>query len=575
MSNALIFLETIFAKKPPQAQILIWSTPSKISKWFVDPAQAAVYCESISQFQNVYFGVAYNPDPRGLLVPYEALSIDNIRCRADDTLGITGVWVDLDVLGPGHKKQNLPRSDGEAYEILNAIPLPPSLIVHSGGGLQAYWLLDGAFDFQAGTLNDIQSRRERAAKLAERWQLLVKDVAAEVGTKAIGQPYDVDSTFDLARVFRVPGTLNQKTKPPRPVVINQNSNWRYEIDELEAYLDERGVKAAAKTPKKEPLATGSATNLKLSKDAKPEFNKFLELYKDPEEKKFRQSWDRKRKDLADQSSSGYDLSIATILFNYEWSDQEIVNAIIANHVEHGDDLKLDRPDYYQRTLARAKMGLSQQQQLESEQVADFRADEHKVTVSDKAHILNEVSHVLGVKVTAWVKFMSDPVVYFLEIDNQFRVSVGDGGAVMNSKRFAQAVYNACDIALPGFKPRQWNSIINKLGLAKVIQEPDVTETPAGYCRYYLIKYLAEKVLCENIDEAVADSQPFHSDDDGYRYFFLESFKNFIRLNGGQNALSKGYSDALRLAGCDIYQKTVKRENGKISTKSVWRFPDDI
>jgi hypothetical protein len=566
-NQALEFFNTIFSHKPPQSYILVWAIPGKTSQWFTDPAQAAEYVQALGQGVNVYFGIAYNPNPRNLLSAYEADNIEKIRCRADDTWGIPGVWLDLDVLGPGHKKNNLPRSDGEAYEILNSIEdFPPSMVVHSGGGLHAYWLFDKAY-----TYKDDPEERARMAALSERWQMLYRRQAALLGRQEIGQPFDVDSTFDLARVFRVPGSTNIKSKPPRQVVINQNSGQVYTPAQLEKFLDKEEIKLGEKPPKKDPLQTVVDPDLVLRKDGKLD-GRFMELYSDPSERKFRQSWDRKRKDLQDQSSSGYDLSIATILHQYGWTDQEIVDALIINHNQHGDDLKMNRPDYYARTLARAKLGLSQQQQIEAEQVKDFRADAQQADTVDKAQILSEVSEALGIRVTKWVKYFSEPVTFILEIDGAHRVSVGDGGAVLNAKRFAQAVYNACDIALPGFKTRQWNNIVNKLGLAKVVQVPDAIETATGHCRYYMIKYLNDKVLAENMSDAVQDEQPFFDPGDGARYFFLENLKNYIKSNGGVPL--KSYSDALRQAGSDTYTKSC-RINGKPSSRSVWRFPDDI
>ncbi len=69
--------------------------------------------------------------------------------------------------------------------------------------------------------------------------------------------------------------------------------------------------------------------------------------------KFALTYDRKRTDLADQSPSAYDLSLASFAVQAGWTDQDIVNLLIQSRRTHGDDLKLRR-DYYERTLAKAR-----------------------------------------------------------------------------------------------------------------------------------------------------------------------------------------------------------------------------
>jgi hypothetical protein len=129
--------------------------------------------------------------------------------RAD----LPGVWLDLDIDVAGHHK---PREDGlrhlaspdEAHEILLAADLPEATaLVHSGGGLYAWWLFDEPVDL-TGDLAD----RLSGISLSEAMNAHVAAVAAERG---IG----VDRVGDIVRILRPPGTLNWKrgAMDPRPV----------------------------------------------------------------------------------------------------------------------------------------------------------------------------------------------------------------------------------------------------------------------------------------------------------------------------------------------------------------------
>ncbi len=109
------------------------------------------------------------------------------------------------------------------------LTVPPSVIVASGGGFHAYWLLDEPF------ILDTPEKRARAVDVQARWQAFVG------GDK---------NAKDIARVLRVPGTLNYKYEPPRPVefefmvpldagvekVLDADENFLYTLDILQAAL---------------------------------------------------------------------------------------------------------------------------------------------------------------------------------------------------------------------------------------------------------------------------------------------------------------------------------------------------
>ena len=79
----------------------------------------------------------------------------------------------------------------------------PSLIVRTGGGLHVYWLSDRVLT-------------------VDEWQPYANGLKA--AAKAAGLKFDPTCTGDAARVLRVPGTLNYKYDPPRPVSLLQGPN---------------------------------------------------------------------------------------------------------------------------------------------------------------------------------------------------------------------------------------------------------------------------------------------------------------------------------------------------------------
>jgi putative DNA primase/helicase len=131
--------------------------------------------------------------------------------------------------------------------------------------------------------------------------------------------------------------------------------------------DERPAAAAVAG---EPAADGE---LVLDPEAEPPADKFQDLMR---RKKFSQSWGRQRDDLKDQSSSGYDMSLAAMAVRAGWDDQEIVNLCIAHRRNHGAPLKL-RLDYYQNhVLKPARKGAAEDRPLDVRVKPSSNGDGH-------------------------------------------------------------------------------------------------------------------------------------------------------------------------------------------------------
>lgn len=135
------------------------------------------------------------------------------RGRTPIRLDVPGVWLDLDLAVDGH---HATRSDGlrrlrdldETQELLGRTGLPePTALLHSGGGLYAWWLFHEPLVLQDDDLD-----HAGALRLVIAVNELVAGLAAE-------QQVGVDRVGDLVRVLRPPGTTNWKRGAlnPKPV----------------------------------------------------------------------------------------------------------------------------------------------------------------------------------------------------------------------------------------------------------------------------------------------------------------------------------------------------------------------
>lgn len=143
------------------------------------------------------------------------------RGKIDDVKAVPGLWLDIDCAEGEHSAENLPTFEEAEAKLLTAFP-SPSILVHSGGGLHAYWLFPELFSTVAA------ADREAVKRLSERFQRAFIQFAKEK------HGWKLDNTSDLARVLRIPGSINHKQKDNlKPVTILSAVEKRYSVQDLE------------------------------------------------------------------------------------------------------------------------------------------------------------------------------------------------------------------------------------------------------------------------------------------------------------------------------------------------------
>jgi hypothetical protein len=172
------------------------------------------------------------------------------------------------------------------------------MVVATGNGAHAWWLFKEPYIFAS------DDERKDAARLIARWQTLLRLNAAARG-------WAFDRLADLARILRIPGTVNRKDPAnPKPVTLFSHTDRRYNPSDFEEWLDEAAVpdpateeQAArdwAERFKDKPLVIN--LNARIPHEM---IDRWVEA-----DLRFRNTWLKQRHDLKDQSQSGYDLALA-------------------------------------------------------------------------------------------------------------------------------------------------------------------------------------------------------------------------------------------------------------------------
>jgi hypothetical protein len=252
-----------------------------------------------------------------------------VRGGNDDVVAITGVWADIDATKLHSPRKYLPSLEA-TLEVIEAAPIRATAAVASGSGLQPWWL------FTEPLLTSTPAGRAAAEHLLLGWQATLRRlIEARSAT--------LDATQDLARILRIPGTINHKHQ--KPVSLLWTDGPRISAHELTQWVTEPPPRVSAVPPR------AACSSFSIHADAVAPAGALSALLAN--DSRFARTWRRERLDLRDQSASGYDLALASCAARAGWTDQAIVDLLIAHRRMHGGRPKL-RPDYFLRTLARAR-----------------------------------------------------------------------------------------------------------------------------------------------------------------------------------------------------------------------------
>lgn len=520
---------------------LSWTLRDKLSHWNQTDALETVEASLEKLAKNnsdLYVGVSLFDKSFG----------QHSRGDATDSKGIVGLWIDVDIADDVHRKDGLPPTAEDARALISDMGVAPSVLIHSGHGYQAWWLFPEPWIFEN------EEERLEAAKLARRWNDTLR-------WRAAARKWVVDSTYDLARVMRIPGTMNRKAAPV-PVELIDNNAKRFNPSELEELcVDDGQVRAI------DFRRTYEVGKLILDPKREPPLNKLEALQQNVPE--FRKVWEGSRKDLS--SPSERDLSLASFAARAGWSDQEIADLLIYFRKRRGEDQKL-RQSYYGPTIIRSRDDSDREVALE-------KMDETLVAL-DQAHFgsdgekrdarldaLMALSQTLGVDISRIIKFTGEPAIWRL-ISPVGEITLGTAEVVLSAKKMKQKLYEVAGVVLPNYTQPSWDRIAETI--QRVMEEEEVSNesTDAGQMHAWLADFLSMRPPVLDRDEATSTEHPFRDGVDVV--IFSSSFRQWLKLSQGERVSNKEIGLMMRVFGGTSEQFKLK-VGDKMTTRSVWRF----
>jgi hypothetical protein len=555
--TALEFLDQLWREKPEDQFILIWTWPDKRSRWFTTVAAAAEYVAGIGGAKDVYVGVGLSGKDYG---PAR-------RCVSDEITAITGLAGDFDLLSEAHKGKPLPQTIEQALSILPPL-MQPTLVIFTGNGLQAWWLLKEPYVFEGA------EDRKSVAHLTARWHTMLR-----LNSAARGWTYE--RLADLARVLRVPGTRNCKDpEHPKDVTLHSTTGSRYNLSDFTEFMDAAGIP----DPEAEERAAREwkerFADKPLTVDVNARFPQDMIDRWMAADMRFKNTWLRQRHDLKDPSNSGYDMALADFGVDAGLSEQQIVDLIVQHRALHGRQQQKD-PNYFRRTIAKAfarkeepagAASVPSPSEAGSNGAAagtpgpETAAPPPEQTA--KAILCQRISQQLGVEVLRLVKFEGKDPTYHMHTGKGI-VEFESVDKLVTYASVRSKIAAKVGILMRRFKSKEWDELAQMMLDACAVEECTEEEEFEGGARAHVLDYLAETDFIPAIEGQRVQDQRKPTILEGRIAVCSSDFAAYLDKTKNLKLSIKASASMLGAVGA---KKTQRLRSSRFGSQSRWALP---
>lgn len=543
------FLATLFGPSgPPDGTFAqLWDASRSYTHNVTTWNQAAAVV-SVGRTKDVYVGVGLSPKK----IPHAS------RLRQGDCAGIPGVWLDVDVVGGPTNRSSAAPDKGAAADLAASI-LEPSLLVDSGYGMQAWWLFDGGPWMLAGDDDRLEARRLEAG--------CIQAHRSKVDWK-------IDSVHDLARLMRLPGTMNGKDSRHHQPVAVLHEGPRYARGRL---VDAFGFGELGANLNGTEVALGfelgqvGVDPIKLAALV-AESPRFAAVFGERLEEQ-REQW----------SASECDFSLAVTALRASWTHMDVASLIAAHRQAHHPEVadKALRRDYIERTISNAEAALVADKKTDQRIRTEAASREEALTLlereavtppenpdddSDRIRRMALFNTIItGDRETApkFVRILQQGLdrdaVYTLVTDAGQQIVVGVSAQLLRPDSLAEVLMPALGFVMPEIKRGRWRAALSAvMQIAEVAEHPE--ETRQGQ-------------LAETIRAYAARHGGFPAEDaKAMRFPFVEGGLQYVNITGlltwGKNAdllprtmHTTDLAAGLHSLGMERHRTTVEKADG--------------
>lgn len=547
------FFDALYSTKTPDEYLAITAIKSGSihTEFYNDLTDGKLYSfmsECDGTGYNVYFGV-------GLL--------DHIlpqgRGTKNDICAIPGLWVDIDIEGPNHKKNKLFKTEQTALDVIKSrVGLAPSITVRTGGGLHLYFLFTALWFLHS------EDEQVRADRISQGFQTAI------LRESQLRHGVTIDMTGDITRILRVPETLNKKNRVKCEVI--ESSIARYAPEQFFQFEAEYPIKLAAPARHRKPVITIS------SKEGADE--RLATLLQN--DRQFHEDFHRRNSDQH-PSASEYDLSLASKLAHMGMEPEQLAHVVLGSR-SLVDDKAARRPDYVSRTVARAYVGVRTEDEERLDRIAESPVKPiEALTESERQELLKEISE----RLTASPRFpvLIKNIVEYTGTQHSYEVVTEHGKFnIGTTDQIEWRRFNTCMMQLehrtiPVMKSDRWLALVNLMLQAVEMKDTGASGEDEEWLKTYLFDYIREATeypheASMQYPKADTDPKVYVKGDD--RFIHAMSFKAWLKheTHNEEKQVNSRFAARMTGLGC-IPKRLACMVNKKHSAFDVWLIPRAI
>lgn len=421
-----------------------------------------------------------------------------------DVVSAPALWADIDFPSDQHKGQTL--TPDEARTRVAAFPLQPSAAVVTGGGVQLFWFL----------------KEPAQGDGLKRLKSLNKAIAKYLGADT--------QAVDLARVLRLPGTLNRKYTPPKPSFVSP-TGWfpdrRYTLDDFDDFLDI------------EPSASASPKQDSAGQSPEEPGQRQIPSKTIPDSAKEKLG-DLFSKIWRDGSRHSFALDAAGAMAHAGISEEAAIEVVRrASNAVGGETEKRvkDVQDTYRRFQEGHKIaGLPDIEKTINEKFPPMARDQGLKVLSQIRRCLptsqgkKEKDSPPSFTIKKFRSFPSDPALWYIQgitrRGEEFEVNC-DTDTLIRYPSFQAAVFEQSYIMLSEMKQTSWRKFLGEAGKTVERMEAPREAKPQGAIESSLEDFVQDAK--ESPEETALKVFPGYDSEE--TYFRTEAFKRFLREQG--------------------------------------------
>lgn len=371
------------------------------------------------------------------------------------------------------------------------------------------------------------------------------------------------------------------------------SDRRYNLSDFEEFLDEAGIPDQEAQEKAAREWAGKFAETPLVVDTNTRIPpEMLDAWM-RDDPRFRNTWNRQRHDLKDQSQSGYDLALACFGIDAGLPEQRIVDLIV-HHRSLFARSQRTRVDYFQRTIAKAneRTGGAGSRNAGvfgatatpapspttgpvAQQGAPVAPEEQpapKPTTPDpdraKALLCEQISQVLGIGVVRIVKITGKEPQYRMELAEGEKIDFPNVGKLISQDCVRLAIAATVGRIIP--KITKWDRLAQAMLDACIVEAGTEEMEWEGAARMYIQHYLSETGFIQCIEGQRVQEQRRPMVIDGKITICASDIQVYVNKTMFQNLSVKALAGMLAALGA----KSMRVRGQGFKEQSRWVLPPE-